>query len=293
MTRSRLPDGATLVVGAGYLGRRVLHAEGLGTAIGLGRSAAEAGGVGWDLDANDPLPLALPARYRVLYTVPPVSTAAGDARLQRLLDTLLPPPESFVYISTTGVYGDRRGDVVDEATPIDPETTRATRRVAAESLLQRWARHTGTRLCVLRVPGIYGPGRLGTERIAAGEPVLREAEANPGNRIHVDDLAACCVAALREPEAAGIFNVGDGDHRSSTWFTREVARQAGLPAPPEISRAEAASRFSPMRLSFLSESRRVDTRRMREVLGVVPRYADPAAGIHASLEEERREGGGC
>lgn len=289
MTRRALPDSATLVVGAGYLGRRVLHSQGLGAAIGLGRSAAGDDSIGWDLDTGEPLPLSLPARYHVLYTVPPGTTADGDERLQRLLEELVPPPESFVYISTTGVYGDHGGAVVDEATPIDPETTRATRRVAAEGLLQRWARQSGTRLCVLRVPGIYGPGRLGTQRIAAGEPVLREADANPGNRIHVDDLAACCVAALKRPEAAGIFNVGDGDHRSSTWFTREVARQAGLPAPPEISRTEAASHFSPMRLSFLAESRRVDTRRMREVLGVVPRYADPADGIRASLEEQQRE----
>jgi nucleoside-diphosphate-sugar epimerase len=287
MTHRALPDDAILVVGAGYLGRRVLRSQAIGTATGLGRSAAGPDDVSWDLDGDEPLSLALPDRYRVLYTVPPAATADGDARLQRLLGALEPPPASFVYISTTGVYGDHGGAVVDETTPIDPETTRATRRVAAEDLLQRWAQQCGTRLCVLRVPGIYGPGRLGTERIAAGEAVLRESDANPGNRIHVDDLAACCIAALTKPKAAGIFNVGDGDHRSSTWFTREVARQAGLPAPPEIGREQAARQFSAMRMSFLSESRRVNTRRMREVLGVVPRYADPVDGIRASLEEER------
>jgi len=86
------------------------------------------------------------------------------------------------------------------------------------------------------------------------------------------------------PDApAGIYNVGDNDHRSSTWFTGEVARQSGLPAPPEISREQASKEFSPRRLSFMTESRRVDTTKMRKILGVAPRYANPEDGIRASL----------
>ncbi len=114
-------------------------------------------------------------------------------------------------------------------------------------------------------------------------PVLREEDATPGNRIHVDDLAACCVAALAPAIPAGLYNVGDNDHRSSTWFTGEVARQAGLPPPREISRAQAEREFSVQRMSFLRESRVVDTAKMRDVLGVTPRYANPEDGIRASL----------
>lgn len=289
MSSLAVPEGATIVVGVGYLGRRVLADAAVAPAVGLSRSAKGAGIVNLDLDAGLPLPFALPRRYRVLYTVPPAATGSGDARLQRLLDALDPDPECFVYVSTTGVYGDRAGAMVDEDTPIDPATGRANRRVAAERLLRDWAGQRDLRLCVLRVPGIYGPGRLGLERIAAGEPILREADANPGNRIHVDDLEACCVAALTKHSAAGVFNVGDGDFRSPTAFTREVARQAGLPAPPQITRKDAERQFTPMRLSFLSESRRIDTRRMREVLGAHPRYANPEDGIRASLEAESRE----
>ena len=110
-----------------------------------------------------------------------------------------------------------------------------------------------------------------------------EAEGSPGNRIHVNDLVTCCVAALDETIPAGIVNVGDGDHRSSTWFAQEVARQAGLPEPRLIDRTEAELEFSRLRLAFLSSSRIVDTTRMREVLGVTPRYAKPEEGIRASL----------
>jgi nucleoside-diphosphate-sugar epimerase len=85
----------------------------------------------------------------------------------------------------------------------------------------------------------------------------------------------------------GVYNVGDGDHRSGTWFTNEIARQAGLAPPPTISLAEAQKTFSPMRLSFLRESRVVDTTKMREVLGITPKYTDAADGIAASLAEEK------
>ena len=117
--------------------------------------------------------------------------------------------------------------------------------------------------------------------------MITEAEANPGNRIHVDDLVACCITALLDDNVTGTFNVGDGDFRTSTWFTKEVARQAGLEVPPEISREEAEATFSARRLSFLGESRRVDTRRMREELGVTPLYTDAADGIRESLFEDQ------
>lgn len=236
----------------------------------------------FDLDASSTLPVVLPAHYAVIYTVPPKGDPP-DRRLQRFLSMLTPTPVRFVYISTTGVYGDCAGKTVTEATPPDPSNERAARRVAAEGLLTEWAGRDRCELFILRAPGIYGPGRLGLERIQARMPVLSEDSANPGNRIHVDDLASCCVAALSSGAPPGIYNVGDDDHRSSTWFTGEVARQAGLPAPPEISRKQAEKEFSAQRLSFMTESRRVDTTKMRETLGVIPRYANPEDGIKASL----------
>jgi nucleoside-diphosphate-sugar epimerase len=150
-------------------------------------------------------------------------------------------------------------------------------------VLSNAARNAGYALVILRAPGIYGPGRLPLERLEEGGAFLTEEDASPGNRIHVDDLASCCIAALGEDAPAGIYNVGDGDNRSATWFAHEVARQAALPEPRLISRAQAEQEFSPARLAFLSSSRIVDTRKMREVLGVTPRYSNPEDGIRASL----------
>ena len=274
----------TLVTGTGYTGRRVLDLLPVDSVMGLSRSAIDTDRPvsTFDLDSASMLPIELPARYAVIYTVPPKGDAP-DERLRRFLSMLAPAPVRFIYISTTGVYGDCGGETVTEATPVNPSNERAARRVAAEALLAKWAGKNECELFILRAPGIYGPGRLGLERIQAGMPVLAEDDANPGNRIHVDDLARCCVAALSPGAPAGIYNVGDNDNRSSTWFTGEVARQSGLPAPPEISREQANKEFSPQRLSFMTESRRVNTTKMRSVLGVMPRYANPEDGIKASL----------
>lgn len=271
----------TIVAGTGYTGLRVLERLPAADAVGLSRSPVETTRVCHlcDFDTLEMLPLDLPDRYRVLYTCPP--GGEDDDRLRRFLALLLPAPERFVYISTTGVYGDCKGAVVTEESPVNPGNRMSKPRVAAERLLKQWAEENGCELIVLRSPGIYGPGRLGVERLEAGDAYLNEADAHPGNRIHVDDLATCCLAALSEEAPAGVYNVGDGDHRSATQFAEEVARQAGLRAPRTISWAEAQTVFSPMRLAFLSASRVVDTTKMRGVLGVTPRT--PEEGIRDSF----------
>ena len=271
----------TVVAGTGYTGRRVLARLPADEALGLGRTPIDIDRPfsQVDFDAVESLDIALPDAYAVLYTCPP--DGPGDRRLRRFLSALPHAPARFVYISTTGVYGDCRGALVTEETPVNPYNLMSRPRADAENLLANRAGETGCELLVLRVPGIYGPGRLGVERIRAGDPYLRESDANPGNRIHVDDLVECCLSALAKETPPGIYNVGDGDHRTATWFAEEVARQASLPEPRKISRGEAAQEFSPMRLAFLAASRIVDTTKMREVLGVRPRA--PEAGIRDSL----------
>ena len=269
----------TLIIGTGYTGGRVLKR--LQGAFGLSRSHLESSkdAACFDLDTAASLPIDLPDTYRVIYTAPPAGDS-DDERLQRFLKLLDPQPQSFVYISTTGVYGDCDGARIDESAAVNPGTIRARRRVAAERQLTQWAAASGSKLVILRSPGIYGPGRLGEERRQKTEPVLAEEESNPGNRIHVDDLARCCCAAL--DAQAGIYNVGDGDHRSATWFATEVARQLGFPQPQQVSREELAQNISSLRVSFLSESRQIDTRKMREVLGIIPTFSNAEDGIRAS-----------
>jgi nucleoside-diphosphate-sugar epimerase len=220
----------------------------------------------------------------VFYCAPPAPTGQTDTRLTRLLGGIVARPRRLVYLSTTGVYGDHQGGRVDEDTPPTPRTARAARRLAAEADLRAWAQARQLSWCILRVAGIYGPGRLPLARLANQEPAIDPREATPTNRIHVDDLvSAALAAALAERADRRIFNVTDGSDESSTAFLQRVARIAQLPAPPLISRREAELTFSASTWSFLGESRRVDNRRLREELGLRLAYADLDAGIAASL----------
>ena len=220
----------------------------------------------------------------VYYSVPPAAVGARDGRLERLLERAGGRPQRVVYLSTTGVYGDAQGAAVNEDTPPAPQTERAARRLAAETTLRHWADVREVSWCILRVPGIYGPGRLPLERLRRRNPAIDPRESAPGNRIHVEDLVSACVAAGAAPQAhRRIYNVTDGTTDSLTAFLQRVAGICGLPAPPLVSRADAEGLASAISWSFLRESRRVENRRMLDELGVRPAFADLDAGIRASL----------
>lgn len=219
----------------------------------------------------------------IFYLAPPPATGESDLRLDRFLQLAAVPPRTFVYLSTTGVYGDTRGERVDESTPIRPHTDRARRRVSAEEMTRVWCNERHVRRVVLRVPGIYGPGRLPLERLRRHEPMVSKRDAGISNRIHVDDLVEACICSVTNREARGVYNVTDGNSCSSTEFAEQVAALAGLPAPPQISMEEAQLTFTPERLSFINESRRVSNERMLKHLGVQLKFADMSEGIRASL----------
>jgi nucleoside-diphosphate-sugar epimerase len=220
----------------------------------------------------------------VYYLVPPAPLGDRDDRLERLLEDATGKPQRLVYLSTTGVYGDRDGAAVDEDTPPAPVSERAVRRLAAENRLRRWADAHAVSWCILRVPGIYGPGRLPLERLRRRDPAIDPIDAGPGNRIHVEDLVTVCAAAGFATRAdRRIYNVTDGSDDSLAGYLQRVARIGNLPPPPLISRADAAKTFPAVAWSFSGESRRVDNRRMLDELGVALAFEDLDAGIRASL----------
>lgn len=233
-----------------------------------------------DLD-NDPDGPALPRADIVYMLVPPGGHGSHDPRTAGLL-TLLEQnglPQRFVYISTTGVYGDCGGDWVAETWPRQPQTDRAWRRAAAEQQLEIWSERQGLELVILRVPGIYGPGRLPTARLERSEPVLHENESPWSNRIHIDDLAAAVVIAGTRDGASGIYNVSDGRPTTMTDYFNRVADACGLPRPPQISREQAEQQLSVNMLAFLNESRRIDNTRLLRELKVQLQYPDLDSGL--------------
>lgn len=293
-----------LIVGCGYVGARLARREAGHRPLlalvrsGKSESSLQAAGIRTLRIDLDDAPKRAPQlqfaaaadRAAVVYLAPPPDSGATDPRLEAFLEQIPgSTPAVFVYISTTGVYGDADGATVDERTPVAPANDRSRRRVAAESAARAWCAVRGVRCVVLRVPGIYGPHRLPLERLQRREPALREQDAGPGNRIHVDDLVAAIVAAIDHPRVQGIYNVTDGDQSSTTAFLQLTASAAGLPPPVLVSRAEARERIPAGMLSFLLESRRVDNRRMRDELGLLLQYPTLQSGIVASLAEMREE----
>jgi nucleoside-diphosphate-sugar epimerase len=288
-----------LIAGCGYVGTRFARREaGRRPLLALVRSpqsqaALESGGLrtlALDFDVGKTSALVATAAdgAAIVYLAPPPELGLTDSRLEAFLGPLgSATPAVVVYISTTGVYGDAGGARVDESTPLAPGNDRSRRRVAAEGTARGWCAARGIRCVILRVPGIYGPHRLPLERLHRNEPALRDEDAGPGNRIHVDDLAAVIAAAVDTPTARGIYNVTDGDPASTTAYLRITAEAAGLAPPRLVSKDEARKVIPAGMLSFLLESRLVDNRRMIDELGVRLQYPTVRSGVLASLAEMR------
>lgn len=220
-----------------------------------------------------------------LHCMPPPASGDGDPRTAHLL-AALHGVRRIVYISTSGVYGDCGGALVDETRAVNPRTARARRRVDAERQLGRWCAERKVALSILRAPGIYAADRLPIERLRAGAPVLAAEDDVYTNHIHADDLAAAAVRALEPDAEPGIYNVSDDSElRMGDWMDL-VADHAGLPRPHRVPRSRITEQVSPEVLSFMNESRRLDNRRMKAVLGVKLRYRT----VHEGLAHEHAIG---
>ncbi len=191
-------------------------------------------------------------------------------------------PRRVVYVSTSGVYGDCAGALVDESQPPRPDTRRAHRRVDAERQLSEWCRNRGAQLITLRVPGIYAADRLPLERLRRGTPVLRREDDVYTNHIHAEDLAAICVRALNETVPPGVYNTSDDSEMLLGDWMDLVADQYGLPRPPRIARSEAATKIAAPMLSFMSESRRLVNAKLKRDMGYVLRYPTVRDGLRAA-----------
>ena len=227
-----------------------------------------------------------PLAERVLHLAPPATVGDTDLRTHQLLNALARAGSvrRIVYASTSGVYGDCAGARFDETRPPKPTTARALRRVDAEARLRHHGRQAGVAVSVLRVPGIYAADRVGghpRERLARGTPVLNAEDDVHTNHIHADDLARACVAALFRALPQRVVHVCDDTELRMGEYFDLAADLCGLPRPPRISRAQAAAVLSPMQLSFMSESRRLDNRRLKRELRLRLRYPTVADGLRA------------
>ena len=230
----------------------------------------------------------------VLHFAPPPESAsdnradgtAADPRTQHLIAALRRRgrlPQRLVYISTSGVYGDCGGALIDETRPYKALTARAQRRVDAERQLRRFGRTPGgTVVCIVRAPGIYAGDRLPLERLRRGDPALERSDDPYSNHIHAEDLGRACIAALARGRPNRAYHASDdSDLRMGDYFDA-IADALALPRPPRVSLAEAEQQLSAAMLSFMRESRRMSNRRMKSELRLRLRYPTVAATLASS-----------
>jgi nucleoside-diphosphate-sugar epimerase len=238
-----------------------------------------------DLDRKDSLHrLAGLARY-VVHLAPPRAEGRRDDRT-RNLTAILPDGAHVVYVSTSGVYGDCHGELIDETRPVAPQNARAWRRVDAENVLRRWVLRGRGRASILRVPGIYAHDRLPLKRVQERTPALRGEDDVYTNHVHADDLARMVALALFRGLPGRVYHACDDTRMKMGEYFDAVADAFDLPRPPRLPRAELKTAVSPAALSFMSESRQLDNGRIKRELGVRLRYRT----VEATLEQMARAG---
>jgi nucleoside-diphosphate-sugar epimerase len=233
-----------------------------------------------DLDRPDTLARLRGLARHVVHLAPP--QAEGDMDLRtRNLTAILPEGARVVYVSTTGVYGDRGGALTPESAPRRPHNARARRRVDAEQVLRAWALAARGSVAILRAPGIYAAGRLPLERLRQATPALRTEDDVYTNHIHADDLAQLAWLALFRALPGRAYNAADDTHMKMADYFDAVADAFGLARPPRVARAELARTMPPLRLSFMSESRRLVNTRIKRELRVRLRYPRVETALEA------------
>ncbi len=286
-----------LIAGCGDIGLRLMtccHGDQIRDISGIvasGRSclrlqARGARAIQHNLD--DPVPDGLfPTRDAwVFYFIPPPREGRSDPRIQNFLASIPKNslPKKLIYISSSAVYGCCQGEWVNEDRSPAPGTDRGKRRLAAEQKLQRWSQKNHVDVNILRVPAIYGPGRLPIKRLRNGLPVVDEKESAYINRIHADDLATICLAAAKKGVPGAVYNASDGHPCTMSEYLITLADMLGFDAPPVISFDEAQEQMSPGMLAFIKESKRLDNNRMLKELDIRLRYPDMSKGLMASIE---------
>jgi nucleoside-diphosphate-sugar epimerase len=292
-TKVRFDKPRLLVVGCGDVGMRLLplvrERFRVFAVTSQPERAAELRAAGAvpvvaDLDRPDSLTRLAGLAQRVVHLAPPPPEGALDLRT-RNLTAILPEGAKVVYVSTTGVYGDRGGAATPETTPVAPRNARARRRVDAERVLRAWAVASGGQVAILRAPGIYAADRLPIERLKRGTPALAPEDDVYTNHIHADDLARLCALALFRARPGRIYNASDDTRMKMGDYFDLVADTFGLARPPRLARAELEQAVSPLLLSFMSESRQLDNRRLHDELRarlLHPRIEAAVAALRAS-----------
>ena len=275
--------------GLGYCAARVIARKRLGGAAGTARTPEAV--AAWRRDGVEAFLFdgagpgaadAVRSADVALVSIPP--DADGDPTLRAFMPALRGIGR-VVYLSTVGVYGDAGGGWVDETSPTQAATPRALARVEAEAAWRAFGREAGREVDILRLGGIYGPGRGGFQRLREGTARRVVKPGQVFNRIHVDDIAYAVETVVAAGRPGEVYNVVDGSPSPPEDVIAYAAELLGLAPPPLEPYATAG--LTGMAASFYEENRRVRNGRLR-ALGWAPSRPSYREGLKAALAEEGR-----
>ena len=209
----------------------------------------------------------------ILSSIPP--DEKGDPVIRKFAGQLARPLAWTAYLSTTGVYGDRQGEMVTEESELAPTSDRARKRVLAESQWQPFHAH------IFRLPGIYGKGRSQLDALRDGTTKRIVKRGQIFSRIHVEDIAGILAASIALPNAGRIYNVADDEPCPPQDVVTYAAELLSVIPPPEVAYEQA--NLSPMARSFYDDSKRVSNARMKDELGYQLKYPNYRVGLRALL----------
>lgn len=190
--------------------------------------------------------------------------------------------EWLCYYSTVGVYGDFGGQWIDETAPTRPINKRSQQRVEVEQLWRDYAAARNLPLLVLRLAGIYGPGRSSFDKLREGAARRIIKPNQVFNRIHVDDIGRVSALAAQR-KLAGTFNLSDDEPAPPQDLVEYAARLMGAPVPPGLPFEEAE--MTPMARSFYADNKRVSSHAIKQALGIELMYPTYQAGLDAIFRQ--------
>ncbi len=191
------------------------------------------------------------------------------------------------YLSTTGPYGDRNGDWVDETSEPRPTTKRGSRRLKAEEQWLSLMKSHNLPVHIFRLAGIYGPGRSALDSVRHGVARRIDKKGHAFSRIHVDDIVQTLMASMNAPRAGEIYNICDDSPVPSHEVIDYACHLLGIESPPLLSYDEVD--MAPITRSFYKDNKRVRNEKIKSDLGIKLRYPDYQSGLRGCVESETAE----
>jgi len=214
----------------------------------------------------------------VVLSIPPGDAGDPALNLHRADLDAAGDLEWLCYYSTVGVYGDFGGAWIDERAATKPVNKRSQQRVEIEQAWRDYAASRGVPLLVLRLAGIYGPGRSSFDKLREGTARRIIKPNQVFNRIHVEDIGRVTALAAQS-KLSGTFNLSDNEPAPPQDLVEYAARLMGVPVPPGIP--FEAAQMTPMARSFYTDNKRVDSEAIQQALGISLLYPNYRAGLDA------------